>query len=111
MLFQLVFHVSKCELGAPDRHVQFAQNPGQGSDVVFVTMRENNGANALAVLNQIGNFRNNNIDAEKFGLGKHQARVNDDDVVAPAHGHAVHSELAQAAQGDNVQFSSWHAEY
>ncbi len=44
----------------------------------------------------------------KFGFGEHQAGVDDDDVIAPAHGHAVHSELAQAAERYNVQFSSWH---
>ena len=35
--------------------------------------------------------------------------VDDDDIVTPTHGHAVHSELAQAAEGYDVQFSSWHA--
>ena len=65
-------------------------------------------ANPLPVFGQIGNIRNDDVDAQQFGLGEHQASVDDDDVIAPAHGHAVHSELAQTAEGHNMQFSSWH---
>ena len=57
---------------------------------------------------QIGNVGNHDVDAEQFGFGEHEAGVDDDDVVSPAHGHAVHTELAQAAEGDNLQFSGWH---
>ena len=77
--------------------------------MVFVAVGEHDGAHLLAVLDQIGNVGNNDVHAEKFGFGKHQAGVDDDDVVAPAHGHAVHAELAQPAERHNMQFSSWHA--
>ena len=84
---------------------------GRRADVIFVTVRENDAFDPLAVLGQVGNIRDNNVDAQQFGLGKHQAAVDDDNIVSPAYGHAVHSELAQAAEGYDVQFSSWHAEY
>ena len=111
MLFQFVFDVGKRELRAPHRHVQFAQNPGQRSDVILVPVGQDNAAHPLPVLDQVGNIRDDNIDAQQLGFRKHQARVDDDDIVTPANGHAVHSELAQPAQGHDVQFSSWHAEY
>ena len=63
---------------------------------------------ALAVFDEIGNVGDDDVDAEQFGFGEHESGVDDDDVVAPADGHAVHTELAQAAEGDNLQFSSWH---
>src|SRR5579863_3384715 len=108
MLFQFVFQQGERELGAPNWYVEFRKNPRQCPDVVFVTMGENNGAHPLPVFDEIRDVRNHDVYAEQFGLGEHQARVDDDDVVAPAHSHAVHSELAQAAEGYNVQLSSWH---
>ena len=79
--------------------------------MVFVSVGQNDAAYPLPVLDQVGNIGDNNIDAEQFGFRKHQAGVDDDDIVTPAYGHAVHPELAQAAEGHDVQFSSWHAEY
>ena len=78
--------------------------------MVFVPVSQNDAAHPLAVLDQIGNIGHNDVDAEQFGFRKHQAGVDDDNVVTPANGHAVHPELAQAAQGYNLQFSSWHSE-
>ena len=105
VLVELVLDIGQREFGAPHRHVQLGQNPGQRADVVFVPVRKNDAAHLLAVLDQVGNVGHNNIDAQQFGFRKHQAGVDDDDVVAPAHGHAVHPELAQSAQGHNLQFS------
>ena len=108
MLVEFVFDVGQRELGAPDGHVEFGENPGQRADVVFVAVGEDDSANALAVFDEIGNVGDDDVDAQQFGFGEHQAGVDDDDVVAPAHGHAVHAELAQAAQRHDMQFSSWH---
>ena len=79
--------------------------------MVFVAVGENDALHLLAVFGQVGNIGDDNIDAQQFGFRKHQAGVDDDDVVTPAHGHAVHPELAEAAEGYDVQFSSWHAVY
>jgi hypothetical protein len=63
--------------------------------VVFVAVRENDGANALAVLDEIGDVGDNDVDAEELGFREHEAGIDDDNVVAPAHGHAVHAEFAE----------------
>src|ERR1700675_74012 len=76
--------------------------------MIFMTMSEDEGANALPVFDQIGNIRHDDVHAQQFGLGEHQTGVNDDDVIAPTHSHAIHSKLAQTAEGHNLQFSSWH---
>ena len=99
VLVEFVFDVGQRELGAPDGNVEFGENPGQRADVIFVAVGEDDAANTLAVLDEIGNVGDNDVDAEQFGLGEHEAGVDDDDVVAPANGHAVHAELAQAARG------------
>src|SRR5262249_22059122 len=108
VLVELVFDVGKSELGAPHRNIKFTENPGQAADVILVAMGEDDGANVLTVLEKIRDVGDNDVDPKQFGLGKHQASVNDNDVVSPAQGHAVHAELAKAAQRDNVQFSGWH---
>ena len=108
VLVELVFDVGERELGAPDGHVQFGEKPGQGADVILVAVGEDDAAHALAIFDEIRNVGDDDVDAEQFGFGEHEAGVDDNDVVSPAHGHAVHAELAKAAQRDDLQFSSGH---
>jgi hypothetical protein len=63
--------------------------------VVLVPMGEDDGANALSVVGEIRDVGDNDVHAEEFGFREHQAGVDYDYVVAPAHGHAVHAELAE----------------
>ena len=100
VLFQLAFDIGQRELGGVDRDVQLRQHPRQRADVVFVTVRQHDGAHVLAVLDQVGDVGNNDVDAEQLGFGKHQAGVDDDDVVTPANGHAIHAEFAAARRGE-----------
>src|SRR5690242_6200658 len=102
VLLQLVFHVSQGELGAIHRKINFGKNPRQPANVVFVPVGEHDGAHLLAVLDEVGDIGDNDVHAQQFGFGEHEAGVNDDDFIAPAHGHAVHAELAQAPQGHNL---------
>ena len=108
MLVELVLHVSQSELGAPDGHVKFRQNPGQSANVIFVAMGENDAAHPLPILGEIRNVWNNDVHAQQFSFGEHQPCVDHNNIVAPTDGHAVHTELAEAPQRDDLQFSSWH---
>ena len=76
--------------------------------MIFVAVGEHDAANMLAVLHQIRNVGDYDIDAEQFGFGEHEAAVDDNNVVSPADGHAVHTELAKAPERNNLQFSSGH---
>src|SRR5262249_43793441 len=68
---KLVFHVSQCELRSPDRNVELGEDPGQAADVVLVAVGKDDAANALAILDEIGNVRNYNVDAEEFRFVEH----------------------------------------
>ena len=57
-----------------------------------------------AILLEIREIGRDDIDAQQFGVGEHHACIQDDDVVAVADGHAVHTELAQAPERDDLQF-------
>ena len=67
-----------------------------------MTMREHDRLHPIPVFDQIRNIGNNNVYTQQFGLGEHQTSVDDDDVVAPANGHAIHAELAHPPKGYDV---------
>ena len=98
MLFELLAHQRQRELRSINRHIEIAEDVGNRADVIFVRVREDDGAHHALVLFQVGDVRDDDVHAEKFLLGKHQARVNHNDVVAAAEGHHVHAEFAQPAQ-------------
>ena len=68
--------------------------------MVFVSVGEDDGANVLAILFEVGDIRDHEVDAEEFGFGEHHACVDDDDVVTETKDHHVHSKFAETAKGD-----------
>ena len=109
VLFQLVFDIGQRELGGKDRHVHLGEQPGNGTDMVHVPVRKHDAAHVRTVGDEVGEIGDYDIDAEQLGFGKHQPGIDDDDVVAPAHGHAVHAEFAEAAEGNDLKLSGRHA--
>ena len=86
VLFELAFDVGEGELGAVDGDVELGEDPGQAADVVFVAVGEDDGADVVAVLDEIADVGNDDVDAEQLFFGEHQAGVDDDDVVLPSGG-------------------------
>ena len=108
VLVEFVFDVGEGEFGAPDWNFELRKKPWQRADMVFVAVSENDASNALAIFDEIGDVGDDDVDAEEFGLGEHESGIDDDDVIAPAHGHTVHAEFAQATERDNLKFSGGH---
>src|ERR1700733_9954157 len=79
--------------------------------MVFVPVRENQGADFVAVLLQISEVGRDNVDAEQFRIRKHHARVDNDNVVPIADGHRIHTEFAQAAQRDQLKLVFRHVRF
>ena len=98
VLFEFLAHDGQRKFRAVNRDVYFGQNIGNGADVIFVRVGEDDGAHHALVLLQVGDVGDDDVDAEQFLLGEHQAGVNYDDVVAGAQREHVHTELAQPAQ-------------
>ena len=71
-------------------------------------MGEDDGANLVAILGEVADIGYNDVDTEEFLFGEHQAGIDDDDVVLPSQGEAVHAELAQPSQRDYPQFVLCH---
>ena len=76
--------------------------------MVFVAVGKNDPAHPLAILDQVGDLRNYDVDAQQLRFWKHQPGVDDNDVISPSQGHAVHAELAKSAQGDDLQLAGSH---
>ena len=108
MLFELAFDEGEGELGAVDGDVELGEDPGQAADVVLVAVGEDDGADLVAVFDEVADVGDDDVDAEQLFFGEHQAGVDDDDVILPSEGHAVHPELAEAAQRYDFQLLSLH---
>ncbi|CDC25498.1 uncharacterized protein BN668_01818 [Firmicutes bacterium CAG:466] len=103
MLSELIFQQAQCQQCAEYRHFQLFQYIGQCADVVFVTVSQHDASDFFYVLCQIGNIRNNQVNAQHIVLGERQATVDDDDIVAVfQYGHIL-PDLFQTAQSDNFQ--------
>ena len=111
VLFQLAFHISQREFGAVYRHVQLGEQPGQCADVVFVSMGQHHRPHMSAVLDQVREIGDDNVDAKQFGFGEHESGIDNDDVIAPANGHAVHAEFAESTERYNLKFSCGHLQF
>ena len=103
VLLELLSYERKRELRPIHRHVEVAQDVRDRADMIFVPVRQDDRANHPLVLLQVGDVRDHDVHAEQLLLGKHQPRVDHDDVVARAQREHVHAELAQPAQRNGPQ--------
>jgi hypothetical protein len=62
-----------------------------------VAVGEDDGADEVAMLDEVGDVGYDDVDAEELFFREHEAGVDDDDVVAEAEGEAVHAEFTQSA--------------
>ena len=105
VLFKPPLHQRQRERRAVNREVQLRQQKRNAADVVFMPVRQDQAADLLPVFFQVCEIGRDDIDAEQFRIGKHHARIDDDDVIAVTDGHRVHAELAQSAQRHDVQLA------
>src|ERR1700739_4280642 len=101
VFFELAFNISQREFGGVDGPLELAEDPGQSADVVLKAMGEDDGADVFPVLGEVGDVGHDDVDAQKFRFREHEAGVDHDNVVFPADRQAVHSEFAEAAEGDD----------
>ena len=88
---------------AVNGHVDLCQDIRQGADVIFVAVREHDALDAVTVLQEIGDVRDDEVDAEHVLRREHQSCVDDEDVVAEAKNRHVLADFPESAQGDDLQ--------
>ena len=65
--------------------------------MVFVTMGQEDAPQFILVLHQVGDIRDDQVDAQHIVFGEHEARIEQDHVIAiTEHGHVL-ADFAQTA--------------
>lgn len=104
LVVQLVFlefflDEAQSQGGAVDWGIYLAQDEGKCADMVFMTVGEKDRPHLFRTVGKIGDVWNDDVDAEHIRLGKHQATVDDDDVITVFENGHVEADLAETARG------------
>ena len=106
VFFELAFGQTGREVGTVDWNVESLQQVRQRAEVILVTVSENYGRNIVAKLIEKAEIWNGNVDAVSGLFGKAHPGVENQHLVAVAHRHAIHSELADTAEWDDLEDTS-----
>jgi hypothetical protein len=71
--------------------------------VVFVTVRDDDAAQLIALVAQIFPIGNDEVDAQHVVFGEHDAAIDQDDVLAVLEGRHVLADFAAPAERDDAQ--------
>ncbi len=88
---------------AVDRPGELLHDVGHGADVVFVAVRQHERSRPGRALEEVREVRDDEVDAEQFGLREHRAGVDRDEGVGIGDGHRIQAELAEAPQRDDFE--------
>jgi hypothetical protein len=102
VLFQLALGEAGREMRTVDRDVEFLQDVRQRAQVVFVPVSKYYCSNVIPILFEEVKIRNANVYTVGIFLGESHARVKDEHFVSETHSHAIHPELADTAERDNL---------
>ena len=104
VLLELEVHQGQGELGAVQRHGHLTQHVGRRADVVLVPVGEQHAADALAVFDQIGHIRDDQVHAQHVFLGEDGPAVHHQHVFSVFDNGDVFAEFIHAAQRDDADF-------
>src|SRR6185369_9011830 len=106
VFFEFALREAGSEMRAVDRNVELLQKVRQGTKVIFMAVREDDGGNVVLVLVEKTKIRNRHIDAVSRFLGKAHPGVENQHLVAVAQSHAIHSKLADTTERDDLEDAS-----
>ena len=97
VLFELRLDERERQRRAVDRSVDHRHHVRYGADMIFVTVRQHERGGAPFLL-QVGQIRDDAIDAQQLGVRKHHAGIDDNRRLTPREREHVHPELAKSAE-------------
>ena len=106
VLFELAADQPNGEGGAVHRGLDLLEQEGQGADVVLVPVGEENAPDLAGIFLQIGEIGDNEIHAGQVVIREGGAAVHDDDILLRFKNGQVLADLAQSAQGDDLQWGT-----
>ncbi len=86
-------------------HWKIIQHMGDRADMIFMSMRYDNTENLIRLVAQIVVIGNNVIDPEHVVFGKHNSRIDDQDLMVEFVGSHVLADFPKSTQGNDFQFS------
>ena len=104
VLFKLQLDERRGERHRVDRHVQLLENVRHSTDMILMSVRDYDSADAGGVGLEIADVRQNHVDAVHILVREAHAAVNDDNIAAELKGSHVLSYLAKSAQRNDLQF-------
>ena len=70
--------------------------------MILVAVRQYDAFDTVAVFQQIGDVRDDEVDAEHVLRREHQSRIDDENVIAETQYRHVLADFPEAAQGDDL---------
>ena len=86
-----------------NRHVNLLQHIRKRTDMVLMPVGEDDGLNLFAILQQIRNIGNHEINSQHIVLGEHQSCVDQQNLIVHAKNRHIFADLPQAAQRNDLQ--------
>ena len=93
---------ARAERHPVDRYAHALDEKRHGADVILMTVREKKRAEFRRGVEDVRQIGNDDVDAERRGVGKHHAAVDDDGLSAVLVDHAVHSDFGEAAEWNDA---------
>ena len=96
-----------CQRGRVDGHArEVRQHVRQPADVILVGVRDEERPDLLAVLAQVGDVGDDQVDPEHLLVGEHEPAVDHDDVVAVLEHVHVLADFPHSTEGDDPEWSA-----
>src|SRR5688500_18316654 len=102
VLFEFSFRQPNREVRGVDRHVEFLEDVRKRSQVVLMTVRENDRGEVISVLFEKIKVGDTDVHPVNAFFRKPHSGVNDDHFIVIAHSHTIHPELADSAERDEL---------
>ena len=103
VFLQLHLDEAAGELEAEDGDFDIAEEEGDGANVVLVPVGEEDGLEAIDVVEDVGEVRDDEVDAGVFGIREEEADIDGDHGVAVLVDHHVAADFAEAAERDDAE--------
>ena len=97
MLFEFAFNQTTNKVCCIYWAIDFLHKVRQGTDMVLVTMRDNNCFYAVLILDDIAHIRNNNIYAKHIFARERKTRIKNDNFIFILEDGHIFTDFAKAA--------------
>src|SRR5438445_7808936 len=103
VLVELAFRETEREVRSINGNVELFQDVRQRAQMIFVSVREDDGSYVVAILFKNFEVWNANVDTIDALFGKTHAGIENEHLVAGAQQGAIHAKLTDTAEGNDFE--------